>query len=104
MTPLRVATRGSRLALWQTDHLIGALRIRTPSLDLEEVRTRTSGDILGDVPLSSVGSSAFFTREIESALLVGEVDVAVHSLKDLASSDVSGLTIAAVLPLRRICA
>ncbi len=97
MDSLRIATRGSRLAMWQTNHVSDALRSATPRLDIDVVRIRTSGDIIQDVPLSSVGSSAFFTREIESALLSEEADVAVHSLKDLASIDVPGLTIAAVL-------
>jgi hydroxymethylbilane synthase len=83
--------------MWQTNHVSDALRSATPRLDIDVVRIRTSGDIIQDVPLSSVGSSAFFTREIESALLSEEADVAVHSLKDLASIDVPGLTIAAVL-------
>lgn len=98
MASLRIATRGSKLALWQTDHVVDALRGLDPSLDVEVVRIRTSGDIIQDVPLSSVGSSAFFTKEIETALLVDDADVAVHSLKDLASIDVPGLTVAAVLP------
>jgi hydroxymethylbilane synthase len=83
--------------MWQTNHVADALRALTPELDIEVVRIRTSGDIIQDVPLSSVGSSAFFTREIENALLSDESDIAVHSLKDLASVDVPGLTVAAVL-------
>jgi hydroxymethylbilane synthase len=94
---LRIATRGSRLALWQTEHVAAALARLYPDLETSVVEIRTTGDILTDVPLSSVGSSAFFTREIEAALLAGDVDIAVHSLKDLASQDVVGLRLGAVL-------
>ena len=78
MAALRAATRGSRLALWQTHHVIGVLREQTATLEVDVVRIRTSGDIIQDVPLSSVGSSAFFTREIELALLDGRADFALH--------------------------
>ncbi len=94
---LRLATRGSRLARWQTDHVIAQLDEHHTDLATEIVEIATTGDIIKDVPLSQVGSSAFFTREIEVSLLDGEVDVAVHSLKDLAAKDVPGLRIAAVL-------
>ena len=97
MRSLRIATRGSRLALWQTRHVAAALAQSHPGLTTSVVEVRTTGDILTDVPLSSVGSSAFFTREIETALLEGEADIAVHSLKDLASEDVPGLELAAIL-------
>lgn len=98
MRKLRVATRGSRLALWQTEHVLERLRSLVPAADVEVVRIRTTGDVIQDVPLSTVGSSAFFTKEIETALLEGRADFAVHSLKDLASKDVPGLCVAAVLP------
>lgn len=98
MTLLRVATRGSRLAIWQTEHVIAALRKVDPDLAVEVVRIKTSGDLITDIPLSSIGSSSFFTKEIESALLRGVADLAVHSLKDLASKDVPPLELAATLP------
>jgi hydroxymethylbilane synthase len=94
---LRIATRGSRLALWQTEHVAAALARSHSGLITSVVEIRTTGDILTDVPLSSVAGSAFFTRQIEAALLDGEADIAVHSLKDLASQDVEGLELAAIL-------
>jgi hydroxymethylbilane synthase len=97
MAGLRIATRGSKLALWQTEHVARLIAPAAPDIELEIIRIKTSGDIIQDVPLSSVGSSAFFTKEIESALLAGEADIAVHSLKDLASEDLPGLTVGAVL-------
>lgn len=94
---LRIATRGSRLARWQTDHVVEQLVSRHPGLEVEIVEIKTTGDVITDVPLSKVASSAFFTREIETALLENRADIAVHSLKDLASTDVPGLRLGAVL-------
>jgi hydroxymethylbilane synthase len=95
--PLRIATRASRLAKWQTQHVERLLDELKAGLATRVVEITTTGDVLTDVPLSSVSGSAFFTKEIENALLAGEVDVAVHSLKDLAAQDVPGLTVVAVL-------
>lgn len=89
---LRVGTRGSALALWQARHVAERLAVAT-----ELVEIRTGGDLLSDVPLSEVEGKAFFTKEIEEALLAGEIDLAVHSLKDLATTLPEGLTIGAVL-------
>lgn len=92
MPGLRIGTRGSELARWQARHI--AERIGGPT---ERVEIRTGGDLLSDVPLSQVEGRAFFTKEIEDALLGGEIDLAVHSLKDLATTLPPGLAIAAVL-------
>lgn len=97
MKTLRIATRGSRLALVQARTVAARLEALEPGLEVELVEIVTTGDRVQDVPLSAVGGSAFFTKEIEAALLEGRADVAVHSLKDLASADVPGLTVAAVL-------
>jgi hydroxymethylbilane synthase len=78
---LRIGTRGSELARWQARHV--AERLGAPT---ELVEIRTQGDLLSDVPLSQVQGKAFFTKEIEDALLAGRVDLAVHSLKDLATT------------------
>lgn len=94
---LLIATRGSRLALWQAEHVVAALQRMYPDVATEVVEIRTTGDVQSDVPLSSLSGSAFFAREIETALLEDDVDLAIHSLKDLASHDLPGLRLGAVL-------
>jgi len=95
--PLRIATRGSKLALWQAEHVAVKLLRLHPGITTTIVEIRTSGDDRTDVPLASISNPAFFTGEIENALLAGQADAAVHSLKDLASVDVPGLELGAVL-------
>jgi hydroxymethylbilane synthase len=91
---LRVGTRGSALALWQTEHVRRLLaEAGHPS---ERVEIRTTGDIVQDVPLARIGSAALFTRQIDEALLAGRIDLGVHSLKDLPTVLPGGITIAAV--------
>lgn len=94
MTPLRIGTRGSPLALWQAHHVASLLAPRA----VELVEIETSGDIIRDVALAQIGGEGLFTKEIQRALLSGRVDVAVHSLKDLPTVAVVGLTLAAVPP------
>ena len=91
---LRIGTRGSDLALWQARHVAGVLA--RAGLECELVVLKTRGDVIDDVPLTGVEGKAFFTAEIERALLAGDVDLAVHSHKDLPVDDTPGLTIAAV--------
>jgi hydroxymethylbilane synthase len=94
---LRVGTRASALALWQARH-VAALIAAQPGAPAVELRhISTAGDRQTQVPLWQVGGSAFFTREIDRALLAGEVDVAVHSLKDLSTQLEPGLSLAATL-------
>ena len=81
----RVGTRGSKLALWQTEHVVGRLRELDPELECEIVTIRTTGDTRLDVPLSAIGDKSLFLKEIEVALLDGSIDFAVHSLKDMPS-------------------
>jgi hydroxymethylbilane synthase len=92
---LRIGTRGSELALWQARHIAGALAARA-GLECELVVLKTRGDVIDDVPLTGVEGKAFFTAEIERALLAGDVDLAVHCHKDLPTGETAGLTIAAV--------
>ncbi len=94
---LRIGTRGSDLARWQAAIVIDAIRRLPGSPVAEEVIIKTEGDRITDVPLSKIEGKAFFTKEIEEALLAGDVDLAVHSLKDLATEMPSGLIIGAVL-------
>jgi len=93
---LRIGTRGSALALWQANHTRALLARAHPGLDVEIVEIRTEGDRVRDVPLAAVGGVGLFTKEIERALLDGEVDVAVHSLKDLPTELAAGLALGAV--------
>jgi hydroxymethylbilane synthase len=95
-TTVRVGTRGSALAVRQTEWVAGELRRRRPGLSVEIVRIRTSGDHLLDRTLSEIGGKGLFVKEIEEALLGGRIDLAVHSMKDMPASLASGLTFAAV--------
>ena len=97
MTPLRLATRGSRLALAQSVLVVEALRVKQSNLDIELVKVRTEGDIDRATPLNILGGRGVFVREIERVLLRGEAELAVHSLKDLPTEAPQGLTLAAVL-------
>jgi hydroxymethylbilane synthase len=94
---LRIGTRESRLARWQAEHVASAIRALPGAPEPELVLIRTEGDRIQDVPLYQVQGRAFFTKEIEEALFGGEVDVAVHSLKDLATHMPTGLALGAVM-------
>ena len=94
--PLRIATRASRLALWQADHVRLLLQAATPGLPVEIVHVSTAGDRETSEPLHRLGSFGVFTREVQTAVLDGQADLAVHSLKDLPTVTVSGLKLAAV--------
>ncbi len=80
---LRIGTRASRLALWQANWVMVRLEERHPGLEVRLVEIRTQGDRILDVPLAKVGGKGLFVKEIEEALLAGEVDLAVHSMKDV---------------------
>ena len=98
--PLRIGTRGSRLALWQAnavrDALITALRPDAPPPEI--VPIVTSGDQVTDRPLREIGGKGLFTKELEQALGDGRIDCAVHSVKDMPSISAPGLGLAACLP------
>lgn len=102
--PLRLGTRGSQLARWQADWVRDRLAELGHTVEIVEVRTR--GDVQQSGPISAIvdadkatsGGQGVFTKEIQRALLDGEVDLAVHSLKDLPTTPVKGLTVAAVPP------
>lgn len=93
---LRVGTRGSALALVQARSVIAALQAAYQELRLEEVVISTRGDRLTDRPFAAVGNRGIFARDIEAALLAGQIDLAVHSLKDLESDMPPGLTFGAI--------
>jgi len=95
-SPLRIGTRGSQLALWQARTVANSLEAGGVAAEL--VIIRTSGDRLQEAPLSEAGGKRLFVKEIEDALLRDEVDIAVHSAKDLPAVLPDGLEIAATLP------
>ena len=94
---LRIGTRASALALWQAGHVGSLIRALPGAPPVELVPITTTGDVRTDVPLWAVRGRAFFTKEIDRALLEGRIDVAVHSLKDLPTAMEPGLELAAVL-------
>ena len=91
---LRVGTRGSALALWQTERVRALLTAM--GTVTERIEIRTTGDIVQDVPLSQIGTAALFTRQIDDAMLAGRIDLAVHSLKDLPTVLPAGIALAAI--------
>jgi hydroxymethylbilane synthase len=93
---LRIGTRGSQLALWQARTVAGLLEAAGVATEL--VTIRTTGDRLQEAPLSDAGGKRLFVKEIEEALLRGEVDAAVHSAKDMPAETSGELEIAATLP------
>jgi hydroxymethylbilane synthase len=94
---LRIGTRASALALWQARHVESLLKGLQGAPTVELVHIKTEGDVRTDVPLWALKGKAFFTKEIDRALLAGEVDLAVHSLKDLSTTLEPGLELAATL-------
>jgi len=94
---LRIGTRGSALALWQAHHVEALIKSQPGAPPVELVRIRTEGDVRTDVPLWQIGGRAFFTKEIDKALLGNEIDIAVHSLKDLSTVLEPGMELAAAL-------
>ncbi len=98
MPPLRIGTRGSRLALWQANFVADLLRSIAAPRAVEIIEIQTSGDQAQDRPLTEIGGEGVFTKEIQRAVLAGKADVAVHSLKDLPTLGVEGLMLAAVPP------
>lgn len=96
MTTLKIGTRGSALALWQARTVAGLLEARGARVEL--VIIKTAGDRLQERPLTETGTKRLFVKEIEDALLRGEVDLAVHSAKDMPATLPDGLAVAAVLP------
>lgn len=91
---LRLGTRGSQLARWQAEWVAGELRRLGHSVDLVEIATH--GDVDRTRPVEEIGTRGVFTKAIQQALVAGEVDIAVHSLKDLPTEPVAGLVLAAV--------
>ncbi len=80
---ITIATRGSKLAMWQAEWVKGQLLRTTPELQVELLKIKTTGDKILDVPLAKIGGKGLFVKEIEEAILQGKADFAVHSMKDV---------------------
>jgi hydroxymethylbilane synthase len=89
-----IATRGSKLALWQAEWIKSELQGLYPDLDIELSKIKTTGDKILDVPLAQVGGKGLFVKEIEEAILRNEADIAVHSMKDVPTEFPEGLHLA----------
>jgi hydroxymethylbilane synthase len=92
---IRVGSRGSRLALTQAE--LAAARLRRPGVEIALVPITTAGDRDRSKPFGEIGSRGVFVKELEEALLDGRIDLAVHSAKDMTSTDTEGLVVAAYL-------
>lgn len=96
MKEVKIGTRGSPLALWQAEWVRSRLLSLHPQCKAELVKIKTTGDKITDVPLAQVGGKGLFVKEIETALLEGRIDLAVHSMKDVPADILQGLCIGAV--------
>lgn len=96
MEKLVIATRKSKLALWQSEYVKAELLKHYPSMQIELQEFSTKGDKILDVPLAKIGGKGLFTKELEVAMLEGNAHLAVHSLKDVPTQFEDGLTLAAV--------
>jgi len=95
---IRIGTRGSKLALWQANHVKGMIESLSPEFQVELVIIKTKGDKILDAPLAKIGGKGLFVKEIEEALLERRVDMAVHSMKDVPTELPPGLVIGAIPP------
>ncbi|MBR0261027.1 MAG: hydroxymethylbilane synthase [Selenomonadaceae bacterium] len=96
MRKIRIGTRASRLALWQAEFVAAELKKFFPELEIEIVKVRTTGDKILDAPLAKIGGKGLFTKELESQMIQGAIDLAVHSLKDVPTELPAGFKIAAI--------
>jgi len=96
MKKLTIATRGSKLALWQSRHIKAVLEEQNPGLEVELKIIVTTGDKIIDRPLAAIGGKGLFLKELEEAMLRGEAQIAVHSLKDVPTVMPSGLILGAI--------
>jgi len=92
----KIATRGSKLAIWQAKWIQKMILEKHPEISVELMILKTSGDRIIDKPLSKIGGKGLFLKELEKALLEGKADIAVHSMKDVTSSLPEGLEISVI--------
>ena len=95
---LRIGTRASQLALWQANWVKSELEKRYPGMEVILTKIKTIGDKILDVPLAQVGGKGLFVKEIEEAMLRDEIDIAVHSMKDVPGELAAGLALVAIPP------
>jgi hydroxymethylbilane synthase len=95
---VKIATRKSALALWQANHVQALLQKEHPDIEIELLKIVTEGDRITDRPLAKIGGKGLFLKELERALLNGEADLAVHSMKDVPADMTAGLLVDVVLP------
>lgn len=91
---IKIASRNSALALWQTHHIRDLLEEKGHSVEI--ITMKTKGDVILDTPLAKIGGKGLFTKELENAMLEGRADIAVHSLKDVPTTFPDGLKLACV--------
>src|SRR5205823_10435190 len=100
MTPalreLVIGTRGSALAVWQAEWVLARLREVEPGIGISIKRIKTTGDKVLDTPLAMIGGKGLFVKEIEDALARGEIDLAVHSMKDVPTRLPQGMEILSI--------
>ena len=93
---ITIGTRASRLALWQAEYIAAEIEKQHPTVRVELRKMTTKGDRILDAPLAKIGGKGLFTKELEQAMLTGEIDLAVHSLKYMPTEVPDGLVIGAV--------
>ena len=93
---ITIGTRASKLALWQAEYIAGEIEKQHPACHVELKTMTTKGDRILDAPLAKIGGKGLFTKELEQAMLAGEIDLAVHSLKDMPTEVPEGLVIGAI--------
>ena len=93
---IRIGTRGSKLALWQANFIKSEIEYLCPDIDVELKTIKTTGDRITDRPLAMIGGKGLFVKEIETALLNNDIDLAVHSMKDMPGELPEGLVIGAI--------
>ena len=96
MKEIRIGTRASKLALWQSEFVAAELQKKYPALKIELVKIQTTGDKILDSPLAKIGGKGLFTKEIENSLAENKIDMAVHSLKDVPNELPANFKIAAI--------
>lgn len=95
---LRIATRQSPLALWQAEYVKAQLELHHPGIRVDLLKFTTRGDKILDTPLAKIGGKGLFVKELEQALLAGEADIAVHSMKDVPMAFPAGLMLGVICP------
>ena len=96
MKEIKIATRKSILALWQSEHIKARIEAQHKGIKVELVGMKTKGDVILDTPLAKIGGKGLFTKELEDSMLKGETDIAVHSLKDVPVVFPKGLKLVAI--------